>query len=175
MTPMESTLAVAFAGLATIIALGYIQLPPAFVQSSLTQAFMLVVALVLFAYSPVVGVAAIVCFVIILYTRNLQKTSMYAKRVATAQYGEETIPKQPVQVAQGYSGSTGSEPREYGMEGYQTNGPVGQFPLQDDRPFASGGQVATNTYMYRPSDSMGDDTFQRIGPDIDEKMAAFAY
>jgi hypothetical protein len=128
----------------------------------------LVVALVLFAYSPVVGIAAIVCFVIILYTRNIRKTAQYAQQ----RYQEK--PRAQVQVAQPYSGMDAGQPSS-AFEGYQTAGPIGQFPLEDDRPMAGNGQVMTQSYMYRPSETMGDDTFERVGPNIDEKMSSFAY
>ena len=174
----EAVVAVGIAGLATAISAGSLQVPEHLLQSSVTQTFLLIMALVLFAYSPVVGIAAIGLFAVMLYNRNIQKTSFYQK-AAAARYGEEGIAREHVGGVREASGMT-DQPRDYSKfaqdtaEGYQAT-PVqamGQFPLNEPRPYSDPQQ---DSYMYRPGPDMGSDAFDRFGPQLDHKMASFAY
>jgi hypothetical protein len=174
-TTQEATLAVLIAATATAVATGVIQVPPAVLHSSVTQAFLLVMALVLFAYSPVVGIAAFALFAILLFNRNVQKAMRY-NRVAKSVYGADNIASEDV-VTQPYT-TMHTEPREYNKfqdtyEPYESPEAIGQYPIDDSRP--TNADVKMDSYFYRPAEDMGDNTFIRNGPNMDEKMSSFAY
>ena len=181
MSARETTATVVLAGLATAVGLGYVQIPAPVLHSTITQAFLLVMTLVLFAYSPVVGIAAIALFAILMFHRNVQKTVQYATAAASI-YGEDNIARQPHQEggAQPYA-TMASQPREYDQfkdtyEAYQSpEGPTGMFPLEGTPVDFAGVPSKDETYFYRPSEDMGDDTFQRFGPNLDEKAHSFSY
>ena len=174
-TTQEATLAVVIAAVATAVATGALQVPPAVLHSSVTQAFLLVMALVLFAYSPVVGIAAFALFAIMLFCRNVQKAVRY-NRVAKSVYGSDNIANEEVET-QPYT-TMHTEPREYNKfkdtyEPYASPDAIGQYPIDDARP--NDAEARTDTYFYRPAEDMGDNTFMRDGPNMDEKMSSFAY
>jgi hypothetical protein len=181
MSATETTATVALAGLATAVGLGYVQIPAPVLHSTITQAFLLVMTLVLFAYSPVVGIAAIALFAILMFHRNVQKTAQYAMAAASI-YGEDNIARQPQQEGgdQPYT-SMASQPREYGQfkdtyEAYQSPADAtGMFPLEGNVADFSGIPSKVDSYFYRPSEDMGDNTFHNAGPSIDEKAHSFAY
>ncbi len=166
------------AGLATVIALGLVEVPPAILHSSVSQAFLLVMTLVLFAYSPVVGIAAIALFAILMFKRNVQKTSQYTK--AIAQYSREAAEQQKYQAEPHYPVARVSPPREYSMqptgvmEHYASPEEVGTYPIQDPRPSTEASHTYTATY--RPAEDMGDNTYVAGQPTLeDAKMTSFAY
>ena len=172
--PRETTLAVIIAAVATAIATGYMQIPAAVLQSSITQAFLLVMALVLFAYSPVVGIAAFALFAILLFNRNVQKAMRYSQ-AARSVYGADNIAREPVKETTGYTTMT-DEPREYNKfkdtyEAYESPDMDGLYPLDA----STDAQPKTTSYMYRPAEDMGDNSFIRDGPEMDMKGASFAY
>jgi hypothetical protein len=174
MYPGETIFAVGLAGVATAIATGALEVPPEITHSSVTQAFLLIMALVLFAYSPIVGIAAMALFAVIIFNRNMKKTVQYKQALSV--YGEDNIAKQPV-VTQAAEERITSQPREYTQfrdtyEGYQTPTSIGQYPLDEPRPSA---QPTQFDYVYRPGPDMGSDAFERLGPNIDHKAASFAY
>lgn len=103
-------------------------------------------------------------------------------------YGEETIPKEAHKPAGDYSTFV-SSPR--GMNQFsETSGVVegftskstsfsdlgsptdGQYPILESRASSS---PDSREYTYRPDADTGSNTFERIGPDLDEKKAAFQY
>jgi hypothetical protein len=172
MKETETGVATVIAALATAVAMGYIKVPVAVLQSSLTQAFLLVMVLVLFAYSPVVGIAAMVLFAVLLFNRNVQKTSVVRP---ASRYGEDNIAHQPVATVQPAQ-AIQNQPREYNefkdtYEPYQSPNSIGQFPLDESRPSS---EARLESYYYRPDATTGENTFERMGPNIDQKNA-FAY
>lgn len=173
--------AVLLAGFATAIAVGTLEIPDHLLQSSITQTFLLIMALVLFAYSPVVGIAAMGLFAVMLYSRNMQKTSFYQKAAAKL-YGQEGIARERVVRVEEASGMT-EQPRDYSKferdtndtEGYASThvgDAEGQYPLHDPRPVTEG---MREDYFYRPGPDMGSNDFERFGPNMDHKMSSFAY
>lgn len=174
MYPGETILAVGLAGVATAIATGHLEVPAEVTHSSITQAFLLIMALVLFAYSPIVGISAMALFAVVIFSRNMKKTVRYKQALSV--YGEDNIAKQKVVTRDSEERIT-SQPREYTQfrdtyEGYQTPSSIGQFPLDEPRPSA---QPTQYDYVYRPGPDMGSDSFERLGPNIDHKGASFAY
>lgn len=171
----EATLAVLIAALATGVATGYLQVPPLVLNSSVSHAFLLVLALVFFAYSPVVGIAAFALFAIILFHRNIQKTVRYS-RAAKSVYGIDNIASQEVKT-QPYT-TMHSEPREYNQfkdtyEPYSSPEMEGQYPLDEAR---QGAEPKLEDYFYRPGPDMGDNTFVATEPTLtDAKAMSFAY
>ncbi len=214
MNPTETAIVLTFAGLATAIALGLLEVPPAILHSSIAQTFLLVMALVLFAYSPAVGIAAIALFAIVMFKRNVQKTVQYAaaqdeaaanlNAAAMQLYSEAAERRDDREEATDMNYLT-REPRQYtvynitnqypaatsntvtppsfppagepsalqGDEPFTSPDQVGTYNLGDPRPMASGTQ--SFTAMYRPAEDMGDNTYVRMGPNIDAEMQAFAY
>jgi hypothetical protein len=176
MKTVEASLAIGFAVVATGVASGFLHVPPALLSSSITQAFLLVMALVLFSYSPVVGIAAMALLAMLLYSRNLQKTVRYHRAAATV-YGDENIVNEDVGAVQAYE-TAQDEPREYNQfndtyEGFQSpEEALGSYPLNEARPSA---EPVLDAYFYKPGEDMGSDAFQRAGPNMDVKMTSFAY
>ena len=178
----ETALVMLLAGAATAVALGAIQVPAPILHSSVSQAFLLIMALVLFSYSPVVGIAAIGLFAIIMFKRNVQKTYQYSQ--IAKQFAKDSAVSQEYQ-AMPYQAAHVTQPREYSQfkdqaptvptgftEGYATPEEVGTYPL-GARPQAQPTQ--SFTAMYRPDEDMGDNAFVRGGPNMDEKGQSFAY
>lgn len=174
MNPTESFLVLVLAGLATMIALGAVQVAPAILHSSVSQAFLLVMTLVLFAYSPVVGIAAIALFVILMFKRNVQKTQRYTQVVQ--QFAQESMIPQQAYVAQPHAPVV-TQPQKFvqGLEeGYASPEEVGTYPLGDQRPTAQAAQ--TFNAMYRPAEDMGDNTFMDEPSTLENsKVNSFAY
>jgi hypothetical protein len=177
----ETALVMLIAGAATAIALGALEVPAPILHSSVSQAFLLIMALVLFAYSPVVGIAAIALFAIVMFKRNVQKTYQYTQ--IAQQFAKDSAEQQEYQPM---PYAEVRQPREYNQfkdqappaipeaftEGYATPEEVGTYPLgarQSAQPTQS------FTAMYRPTEDMGDNTFVRGGPNMDEKGQSFAY
>ena len=180
MNPTESFLVLLLAGLATAVALGAVQVAPAILHSSVSQAFLLVMTLVLFSYSPVVGIAAIALFAILMFKRNVQKTSQYTKAVrqfqqdAAAQQEYQPTPYPPVPVVPVAPTTYGPTSDPHGiLEGYASPEDVGMYPLEEARPSMQGQQL---TAMYRPAEDMGDNTFVASPSQLEiTKNQAFAY
>lgn len=173
MNPTESFLVLVLAGLATMIALGAVQVAPAILHSSVSQAFLLVMTLVLFAYSPVVGIAAIALFVILMFKRNVQKTQQYTQVIQ--QFTEESASQQAY-LAQPLAPVVTQPPKfVQGIEeGYASPEEVGTYPLGDPRPMAKAAQ--TFNAMYRPMEDMGDNTFMGVPSTLENsKVNSFAY
>jgi hypothetical protein len=182
---MDILVAVLFAGLATLIAMGTIRVPSEFTGSIVVQAILLLVALSFFAYSPVVGVAAIALFAVLIFHRNVQMTAYYSNTYESMGprngYGDETIYREYVKTQPYVTAS--SEPTAYptytptpkavwGVEGFEAApfnageaSVEGQYPLPG--PSLAGGRV--EQYDYRPDPETGSNLFQRYGPDMDEK------
>ncbi len=201
MNPTETALVILLAGLGTAIALGFVEVAPAILHSSISQAFLLIMTLVLFAYSPVVGIAAIALFAILMFKRNVQKTTQYYDAATVRAYQDQRAQQppsdghmpplltQPREYTVGSAGSTGSTGSQYvapaaryatqpmfydDKEPFASPDAVGTYPLGEPRPSAHASQ--SFTAMYRPSEDMGDNTFVRgQGPNMDEKMYSYAY
>lgn len=176
----EAFFAIVLAGLATAIATGTMTVPNNFLHSSVTQTFLLIMALVLFAYSPVVGIAAIALFAVMLYNRNIQKTSFYQK-AATQMFGQETIARERVPYVK-EAGNITSHPRQYTKFEQDTfqeykemkaSDAIGQYPIHEERHDMN--EPVDDEYLYRPGKDMGSNTFHRFGPAMDNKMSSFAY
>jgi hypothetical protein len=199
MNSLPSVLAIALVALATAIAMGSLHVPDVLSESSVLVAAYLIVALILFSYSPVVGLAAIVLFAVVVFNRNVSHVSSIAKTVAAPaesrdMWGDRNIYRESSDMSP-YS-SVSSEPRDYAQfadtgkqsgwmpsftEGFLSGAPYnsihddvayGQFPIEQKRGFAAPEEKA---YMYEPEESTGSDEFQRAGPQIDTKLAAIHY
>jgi hypothetical protein len=203
MNPVEAVLSVALAIIATAIAMGSLHIPSNITGSSTMVALFLIIALAAFAYSPVVGIAAIAVFAVMIFTRNVEKTSHFVSesimRKPTQTYGEEVygdqnIYKEPV-TTQPYS-TQSSEPREYDnfretyntswgplREGFAGGAPYSEFSGSEDHvegqyPIDQNRVHAVPTkesFDYRPESNTGANDFMRYGPDLDEKVASFQY
>jgi len=108
---------------------------------------------------------------------------------ALGAYGETTIPRGGEKPVGEYSTFT-SSPRGYNefnetsatIEGFASpasssfsdlGSPTdGQYPVEEQRVMDT---ADTRTYTYRPDENTGSNTFERSGPDLDEKKAAFQY
>ena len=185
MNPTESMLVLGIAALATAIAVGALTVPAPLLHSSISQAFMLVIALILFSYSPVVGIAALALFAIIMFHRNVQKTVQYSAALNgmkqyitpadTGDVGGYDAMEREQRDLQKFQDTyeayqSEMEPQPEVMEPAQKED--GMYP---ERSTESEEDVRTDTFMYRPGPDMGDDTFQPLGASIDEKYAAFQY
>ncbi len=164
MNPTELALVLLLAAVATAVALDALQVPAALLHSSVSQAFLLIMALVLFAYSPVVGIAGIALFAIVIFKRNVQKTSQYA-HMAIFKEKVQPIP-----------GPVVTQPREYHapeafVESFATPEEVGTYPL-GPRPTAD---PMTLTAMYKPTEDMGDNAFVPTPSTLDVNRQSFAY
>lgn len=177
----ETALVMLMAGAATAVATGALEVPAALLHSSVSQAFLLIMALVLFAYSPVVGIAAIAVFAIVMFKRNVQKTYQYAQQAqefakdAAAQQEYQPMPYAQVSQPRDYTqfkDQIKAQVPEAFTEGYASPDDVGTYPL-GARPLSEPTQ--TFTAMYRPAEDMGDNAFVRSGPNLDEKGQSFAY
>ncbi len=204
MTPMELVLTAVLAGMATAIATGKMEVPTEVTNSSISISFMLIVALVLFAYSPVVGIASIVLFAVMLYSRNVLKLSMTMTRQKQAyenprrnEYGDMNIYAERNDVMP--YGSMMSGPRQYSQfrettssswmptlsEGFRSGDSTASYASFGSDQYAAGQfpidtqRVYSNPYVeeykFRPSLDTGDNEFKRYGPNMDSKLDALAY
>jgi hypothetical protein len=147
--------------------------------------------LVLFAYSPVVGIAAIALFAILMFKRNVQKTTQYTQVVqkyvhdAAKQQEYQESPYATVEQPRQESVKL-TQPRQYTqslyqdavpqgvLEGYASPEEVGTYPLGDTRPTTD----ASHTFnaVYRPAEDMGENTFVATPSTLDvSKSQSFAY
>lgn len=201
MNPLELTLAVVMVGVGAAIATGYLRLPVELTSSSVAIAFMLIVVLALFSYSPVVGIAGIVLLAILVFSRNVAKVVQFTEVTRETQprrkeYGDMNIANQEGGMMP-YSTSQ-SGPRDYSQfrettpsvwmpsfsEGftsdqiapYNTFGgeqyAVGQYPIDNQRTWAN---PMVEEYKFRPSLDTGSNDFQRHGPNMDQKVDALVY
>jgi hypothetical protein len=178
----ELLLTVAIAGFATLIAAGMVTVPVEFTSSFLVQGILLIAALSMFAYSPVVGIATMALFAVLIFNRNLQKTMAYSSQVP--QYGDETIYKQYVK-AQPYM-SMSSEPNPYppasrqmwGVEGFEASpfggaevAVDGQYPL----PAPSMASGYSSEFSYTPAADTGSNVYEPSNSTVDEKVQVLSY
>ncbi len=201
MTPMELTLTGLLAAVATAVATGYLAVPVEVTGSSISISFMLIVALVFFAYSPVVGIAAIILFAVLLYTRNVSRVSytfttesnprrkeyadmnIYAEKHDVMPYGGSHVDEprlysqfRETSASSWLSGMTEGFANEDQIAPYNTFGAeqyaVGQYPIDNQRVFAN---PYVEEYKFRPSLDTGANEFNRFGPNMDQKLNALAY
>lgn len=175
--------------LGTAIATDYISLPPTLISNPITTVLLVLLAVGAFIKYPVLGIALFLATAIILFKRN----TISARAVAT--YGVDSIRRQAHEDA-APSSSQASGPREYDQfqetdarnpmhatvqEGFEP-APYGDaelgetvegvYPIGAARAASS---AESNDFMYRPGSDSGSNAFERFGPDMDEKQAAFAY
>lgn len=185
-----SSAAILLAG-ASAIATGYVQLPYAALSSPYAIAILVIASLGAFTVSPVVGLSAFLLTAVLFFTRNVQKTFS-----SITTYGESSIRSQPNVPASPFA-TARSGPRAY-PEFQETNprnpllGPqIENFeptpaPYGDEQGSPVDGQYPKETprfsteptsldYVYRPQEDMGDNSFIRMGPDLDEKKKVFSY
>lgn len=184
MNPTESMLVLGIAALATAIAVGSVSVPVTLLDSSVAQAFMLVIALILFSYSPVVGIAALALFAILMFHRNVKKTVQYSSVLSSMQqyitpaetkevngYDTQYPDHRDVQKFEDVYEAYQSEPAEAPVEAVQPQ-EDGMYP---ERSTETTEDVRTESYMYQPDEKMGDNTFEPVGISIDDKYASFRY
>ena len=187
---MEECLSsIAVVALGTAVATDYISLPPTLVANPITTVMLVLLAVGAFIKYPVLGIALFLTTAIVLFKRN----TMSARAVAT--YGIDSIRRQAHEDA-APSDSQASGPRQYDQfqetdarnpmhavvqEGFEP-APYGDaelgetvegvYPIGAARLSSSPDSVE---YAYRPDNDAGSNTFERFGPDMDEKARAFAY
>lgn len=200
MSPYELFAVVLLAALSTGIAFGSIQVPSHFVENSVLVTTYLVAALILYSYSPVVGLAGIVLYAVLIFSRNRGVLDQYIQRTTTEgprrnEYGDRTISKQAVNVPTPFT-TTSSGPREYSQfrettpsgwmpsfaEGFESGAPFaafgseqyadGQFPIG---AFGSNASPYLEEVDFRPRMDQGSNQFDRVGPNIDHKLEPLAY
>jgi hypothetical protein len=203
MQPIEAVLSVGMAALATAIAMGSLRVPTELTQSSIMLALFKIVALVLFSYSPVVGIAAIALFAVTVFSRNLQTVVNVNSAGAYGNHHRKTNPVPPVygehniykerHDIQAYD-DMASQPREYSnfrdtsrrsllssVEGFE----AAPAPYNYVNEAADGqypinqnrvtASPAREEYMYEPEADTGSNEFERYGPSLDEKLQSFGY
>ena len=174
--------------LGTAIASNYISIPPTLLSHPVTTVVLVLFGIGAFTKYPVLGIAIFLTTAIILFQRNMQTT----RSIAT--YGIDSIRKQAHQAAEPSAG-VASKPREYDQfqetdVSNPMHGPVegfepapygdaelgenveGAFPIGAARASASSTSME---YTYRPEPDTGSNTFERFGPDMDEKKKSFSY
>lgn len=200
---MEMVLAVLLAALAAGVATEKIQVPVEITSSSIAIAFMLIVVLALFSYSPVVGVAGIIFMAVLVFSRNVAKISTmtnYNQVTNTNvprrnEYGDMNIYKETSSVMP--YGSVMSGPRDYSQfretispswsssqEGFGSEQTTTYSSFGAEQ-YAVGQYPVDNQrqfsnpyveeYKFRPSLDTGSNDFQRYGPNMDRKLEALAY
>lgn len=185
--PAEIVVMITILILATSVATGHLQLPSAFTDSPIASVLLVIGALGSFNAYPAVSLAIFLLVAVIFFSRNVSMTVDSAKIA----YGETTIRQQPHATAAPFL-SQQSGPRDYSefqetdasnpmlgpsstlTENFEAapldeafgSTPDGQFPRDEMRPETLGFE---EEYDYMPSEDMGDNTFERFGPDLDEK------
>jgi hypothetical protein len=156
-----------------------------------TATILLVIAsLGAFSVYPAVGLSLFLLTAVLYFKRNVQVTVGSTK----SSYGIETIMEQPSMEAAPFSNEA-SQPREYaqfqetnpanpmlgpiqeGFEpapyGTEQGSPVeGQYPIDEERASSASTPLS---YVYRPDPETGSNSFEREGPNLDEKKEAIVY
>lgn len=193
---MEMLLAVVMAALAAGVATSYIQVPVELTSSSVTVAFMLIVVLGMFSYSPVVGIAGMILLAVLIFNRNVVRFSTYtqvAESPRRGEYADLHIAKERVDIMPYASAVSG--PRDYAQFRETTPGGFmlsegftaeqtsyssfgaeqyanGQYPLDNQRQWSN---PYVEEYKFRPTLDTGNNDFERYGPNMDEKLVPLAY
>ncbi len=201
---VETAMAFAILTLCTLIGTGVIEVPSDILLSPLTQAVLLIITLSVFVVSPMAGTGLIVLFVVLMVKRqnviDAQKAAEAAavpdvNAVAIQQYNDTAAERKAVELAtQAADGKQHTE--NFGDAGASASAEVmgvpepaekedivvlsavseeGQYPLEEPRPLADIPETQTVTAPYKPSEDMGENAFERSGPELDEKMRSFAY
>ena len=184
---VEMLVAAGVLGVATAVATGSLQVPHTTASSPYATVILVIMAMGAFSVFPTAGLALFVLTAVLFFKRNVYTTLSSA-------YGENSIRNQATVDAAPYE-SQKSGPRAYeefnetapnnpmigplqeGFEpspyGAEAGAPVdGQFPKEKERPEAT---LQPIEYAYRPAPDMGNNEFERDGPNIDEKAKAFEY
>lgn len=174
---------------ATAIATDYVALPPRLATHPVTMVLLVLLAVGAFIKYPVMGISLFLLTAIVLFKRN----TMTARAYAT--YGIDSIRRQAHDHADP-NATMSSQPRQYDefqetdahnpmlatvQEGFEP-APYGDAELNEnvEGTFPIGAPRADSTatgeeYVYRPDRETGSNAFERVGPNLDEKMASFAY
>lgn len=183
---ITSILIIAFG---TGVATDYISLPASLVGNPITTVVLVLFAVGAFLKFPVLGIALFLLIAIVLFKRN----TAVARAVAT--YGVESIRQQPHDDAQPKSEDQlaqrqydqfqetdshnpmhapvqeGFEPAPYG-DAYLGETVEGAFPIGEARQAVSSD---SSVYPYHPASDSGSNSFERFGPEMDEKKKSFSY
>lgn len=190
---MEAVLAGLLLVVATGVATGYLNTPYGLLHSPYTIAILIIASLVAFGLSPVVGLSAFLLLAVLFFRRNVQKTiTTLRSSSSNSSYGDMSIPEQHVKTIPFLTKH--SEPRPYPEfnETNPSNPELGQVENFEPAPFGDelgapvGGQYPIFNervedkpfpvdYEYKPGEDTGSNSFERFGPDIDEKKKVFTY
>jgi hypothetical protein len=173
----------------TAIATDYLALPPRIATHPVTMVLLVLLAVGAFVKYPVLGIALFLLTAIVIFKRNTMTTRAYAT------YGIDSIRRQAHDHADP-NASMSSQPRQYDQfqetdahnpmhatvqEGFEP-APYGDEELNEnvEGSYPIGAARASSTaevqeYIYRPDNETGSNTFERVGPNLDEKMQSFAY
>ena len=197
MEALEPALSIGALLAASAIATNALQVPDA-MASTPSGVALVVVGLLASVVAPTLAVAIFVLAVVLLYHRNVQQTvkgtlqqfeTERAYPETSPTYGDQRFPTQATSIQTPGAEGIRSEPGSYGqtfgsIEGFTPLGgatvsqsmeldpPKGQFPTNEPRTTAS---PVTDQYTYRPSEDTGSNTFQRFGPQMDQKVNSFRY
>ena len=195
LNPAELAATLLIIALVTAIATDNLALPADIAQSPITVVLLVISALASFHIFPIVSLALFLLVAVLFFKRNVNMTLHSAKNNSETMYAETSIRMtQPQDAAMPYS-SESSQPREYdqfqetnpanpmlgplkeGFEpapfGDEVGSPVdGQFFKEQERVEVN---PTSQSYTYRPDASSGENTFERFGPELDEKITASAY
>jgi hypothetical protein len=173
----------------TAIASGYVNLPYASLSSPVAVVVLVIASLGAFMVAPAVGLSLFLLTAVLFFKRNVDKALSHSST-----YGANSIMAMPSVPASPYS-TQSSGPRQYdefqetnasnpmigpkienfepAPYGDEQGSPVdGQFPKETPRASSAPTPV---DYVYRPDADTGDNTFERFGPDMDEKKVIFSY
>jgi len=185
---VELVVAALILALTTAIATGYINLPFAALSSVVPIVILVIASIGAFSVAPAVGISLFLLTAVLLFKRNVDKTLSSANST----YGAISIPAQALVGAAVPHTTVHSGPRQYDQfqetdgnnplhietfepapYGDEQGSPVdGQYPKEEARATTSAESV---DYTYRPDADTGDNTFTRIGPNIDEKATLLKY
>ena len=180
--------------LTTVVATNVIALPTTLVSSPIATVLLVIAALGAFTVDPAVGVSLLLLTAVLFFKRNVQ----FARDSASAStYGDVSIAQQPSATAHPATPGNNEGPRDYSQfaetddtnpmlgpqkvtEGFEpapygedSAAPAdGQYPKDAERPM---GSVEVRPFLYRPEADTGSNTFERYGPDLDEKKKVFQY
>lgn len=173
--------------LGTAVATDYLSLPPQLITHPITTVVLVLLGVSAFMKYPVLGIAIFLTTAIILFKRNTQTARSYAVDSIRRQAHREpvessqviaSLPREYDQFQETDASNPmhapiqeGFEPAPYGDMDLNEN-VEGMFPIGAERASSTPGE---SKYIYRPDTETGKNTFERFGPDMDEKSKSFAY
>ena len=193
----ENLAAVGILAFATALATNVIQLPFAALASPLSIGIMVLAAVASFRLYPAVGLSIFLLTAVLFFRRNTTAlftaksaygdASIPAENTATAvpyasdksgprAYDQfrETDPSNPMlgPLHEGFVSSIADAEEPEGVESASAAAPVGQFPLDNERPSST---PDARDFVYKPDSDTGSNEFKRFGPQMDVKGRSFAY